>query len=175
MHTLRSLSEMIEREIKIKNFDVTPMYYPNSKELIELSYLCLDIIIRDFDIIMRDKSIKKLKIKKTLPVFQTSLMKVKEDLNENQRWSFWHFSILMIVTSISYASLGAKGKFKTVELNKQETWINPNHEVAIIAINLVAQKFYPDAMSKLITIAQNKDVDINVMCNTLLRNISQLK
>lgn len=174
MHTLRTLSALIEKEIKIEEFDVVPQYFPHSKNLIELSHISIDIIIRDFDIMMESGCIKKLKLKKTIPIFRSALLKVKKDLNQNGRWSFWHFALLMIITSINYAYLGKQGKFKTIDLNKQETWDNPNFEVAVIAINIVAQKLYPSAMAKLVEIANKKDVDINIMCNTLLRNITLL-
>lgn len=177
MATIRSLSKQIEKEIKISTFDCPPVYHPQIREFRKLANVSLDILIRDLDIMFQEDFIKKLKLKnfkKTIPIFKSALMQVKENLTKHERWSFWHFSILIIITSIHYAEMCKKNKHKTINLNDQKNWNNPNHEVAILSITFVAGTLYEHSLPKLLKLNNQKDMDIKIMIDTLLRNMNKL-
>lgn len=172
MTTLHALSETIRKEIQVRENDVEPMYLPNLREIRGMANIALDILISDFSrwsIVGEAKALHKSRA-----VFEKTMHAIKKDLDTHQRWSFWHYSGLCLITCLAYAALIKQQKHKTIDLSQQSTWINPDWEVATLAINYVSGRLYPNGLARLVDIANKPGMDIEQMCNVLIYNMHKL-
>jgi hypothetical protein len=173
MITVRTLSERIESQIKIHENDVTPQYSADQREIKGLANWALDILVRDVE--SWTKKGKLRKFKKTRPIFIETLKAIKADLNEHQHWSFWHFGGICFLTCFAYEKLLNENKHKSIDLSKQETWASTGWEEAVLAINYVTGKRYPNGLQRLVKVAGEPDVNSKTMCEFILKRISMLR
>ena len=105
---LRELTDIVDKELRIAEHDVTPCYISNIKEVVAGMVAMLDIIERDLDIIVNIGEMKKMKQSKK--VFKELFNYTKIDVLKNRRWSFWHFMALCLITSVAHEKLIQQNK-----------------------------------------------------------------
>lgn len=172
MISLHTLRDRIDKRIAQEENDITPKYLPNQREIRTLSNLALDIIIRDFEDIKKAGQLRKLK--KTQVVFESTIKAVNDDIKKHGFWSFWHYAAICSVTCFAYLKLLKQNKHHTIELNKEDTWVDANWEVAVLSINFVSAELFKEKLSILLEINQSDDVDIRSFCEILLKKIERL-
>jgi hypothetical protein len=99
---------------------------------------------------------------------------INDDIRENKRWSFWHYSGLSVITCFAYLELIKKDKHKEIDLADPKVLITPNWEVATLIINYLAGRLYPKGLSEIQKISEQPDVDIDVLCKTIAKKIKLL-
>jgi hypothetical protein len=173
MVTLKDLSERFEAKIKLVENDVEPTYVAEQREMKWMSDYCLDIILRDSLTWTKSGSLRKLN--KSHPVFIDTLHSIKEDLKKHRHWSFWHFAGICFVTSIPYAEMLSQGKNKSVDFSKQETWDNANWEFAILLINYISGRRFPNGLVRMFEVVNQPDTDAKTVCRFILKRIEMLR
>jgi hypothetical protein len=169
---LRELSDVIDKEIRISQHDVTPRFQPNLKQIIGGMTAILDIMNRDLDIILNVGKMKKMKASKE--VFRKLFFYVKSDIEKNRRWSFWHFMSLCLIVSVANDKLAMQNKHATIDLEKQETWNNPTWEVAVLYTVFVSSSLYKKDLVNFIEMQARSDVDAELVSRLLLRKMKLL-
>lgn len=174
--SLRTLGERIEKLINIENNDIEPNYLPYQREVPGTSKLCLDLLYANQDALMVSGELKKLKASQ--PVFKELLAFVKEDVEKNNRWSFWHYSALITITCFHYFECFKQKKHETINLSDPEVWTNPDKaaplDVATLTIKFLTAQMYPSALVNLQKAIDGPDVDIKTTANYLKRRINLL-
>ena len=177
MSTLRSLSELFEREIHLVNNDVTPVMSLNAKSIRGASDIIVDVHIRDRSSWLSQGQIKKLSKKnrqRVEDIFIDTLYFIKNDLTKHQHWSFWHYAGLCLITCFAYERLCLQGKHSSIDLSLDETWANLDWEAGILAINFFSAKLYKGAMIKLHSMNTGPNGDIKDMCEWIQKRIKIL-
>ena len=172
MPTLKSLSEQIAKEIRLNEKDISPRYLPNQQQIRGLSHVSLDILVREFEEWKQQGKLRKWH--KTQAIFKNTLESINKDIQQHGYWSFWHYSLLCLITSFAHMELIKHNKHKTIDLSEQSTWYSPNWEVAVLSINYVAGRLYPEGLSRIHSLAQKQGADIKDVCNALMHYMKQL-
>jgi len=173
MTTIRSLSERITQAIKLENNDVPSIILPQQREMANMSRLSLDLLVRDLKS-WTPIGLPNKKWTKVINVFERTILSINADINKNGRWSFWHYSAICQVTCFAYLDLIKREKHNTINLNDPKVWDSASWEEAVLTLNFISGRLYPNALSRLQEISANDDVSIEDVCKTLLWHINQL-
>lgn len=172
MTTLRSLSEQIEKAIRLHENDVEAVVHPNARGIRDFCYASIDVLIRDIEIWTNVGQLRKLP--KSRDCFIETLLSAKNNFDQQNRLSFWHFGVICFTTCFAYEQLIKERKHITIDLNAQSTWNAPNWEVVVLFLNFAAGKLYPDALRILNDIFNQPNVDAKDACRFLLQRIEML-
>lgn len=167
---LQTLSNKIEKKIKIFNYDVEARFLPNQREIQKLANVSLDLIVRDFSVIKTIGALNKLP--ETQKSLDNLLSLLDENIKKNHYWSFWHYSGLCLLTCFAYLVLLKKRKHQTIDLSKDSTWADPDWQVGVITINYIAGRMYPSSLAILMQISEEDDVSIEDLCLYIVKQVS---
>lgn len=147
-YSLREYSELVKKSIALVQHDVEPQFLPNLRHIRDGSMFCLDILHSKISAV---NSMGLTKQHNGLSdVFKEALQYAVTNIRKHRRWSFWHYALVCSVTSLAYSAMLAKGEHKSIHLDKQSTWDDPDEKVAILFFNFVSGQLYPTALPEII-------------------------
>lgn len=146
--SLSDYSQMVRDQIAIIEHDVEPQYLPNLREVRDGSVFCLDVLQSHFSTLMKMGGVQTHS--GLSRVFNEAFDILISNVKKHQRWSFWHYTMVCVITSLPYAEMISKGEHKTFALDNPKNWEDPDVRLAVLFFNYVAGRLYPDALPKII-------------------------
>ncbi len=162
---LKDLENVINHELNVVGDDVPARIDPHANEIRMLSKLSLDIIDAKWEEMLHLGRADKLK--KSSVAFRTLFDNIKTNINQCERWTFWHYFGLCMVTSIAYAHCLEKGYNKTIPLKDQRNWNERRVEVAILGLHYFAGVLYPNAIGHFNTLIKRDNYDMETIAKHL--------
>lgn len=144
MKNLKDLELAVNRELSVVADDVPAKIDPHAYDIRMLSKLSLDILDQKWEEMLKLGRADKLT--KSAKQFRLLFDDIKDNINRAQRWTFWHYFGLCMVTSIAYAHCLEKGYQKTIPLKDQNNWNARRVEVAVLALHYFSGTLYPRAL-----------------------------
>lgn len=144
MKNLKDLELSINRELSVVADDVPAKIDPHAYEIRMLSKLSLDILDAKWEEMLRLGRMDKMK--KSAKHFRALFDDIKTNINQAQRWTFWHYFGLCMVTSVAYAHCLEKGYQKTIKIKDEKNWNERRVEVAILGLHYFAGVLYPSSI-----------------------------
>lgn len=146
--SLSDYSKLVSEKIAIIQHDVEPRYVTDLPDIRKMSMFCVDMLQSHLTVLLKQGGIP------AYPgldrVFREAFEFLSFNLKKHKRWSFWHYTLVCVITSLPYAEMIARGDHKTIDLNKQEVWDNPDYRAPTLFFNFVAGKLYPEDLPKII-------------------------
>lgn len=146
--SLQSYSDLVRKKIALVQHDVEPQFLPNLREIRSGSQFCMDLIHSRMPAMLLAGGVPSHP--GLSQVFEQSYQALVANIRKHQRWSFWHYTLVCVITSLAYAEMLQKGEHKSISLNEQSTWDSPDEKVAILFFNYVAGQLYPKALPDII-------------------------
>lgn len=146
--SLRDYSALVRKNISLVQHDVEPQYLPNLREIRQGSQYCLDLLHVNLSNALKRGGIPSHP--GLSRVLQESFSELMKNVRRHQQWSFWHYTLVCVITAFPYAEMVKNGEQAKLPLDSQKTWDNADDRVATVFFNFVAGQLYPKALPEII-------------------------